>query len=94
MLVILKRSADGSLDYSACTLFKLLTSTGFAPSQKKTSPTALGSISKYIWRIMLVMLDGIGHFDCDSLDGLVVSLHLPFQLPKPNGDVSLCPGKS
>ena len=43
---------------------------------------------------MLVMLDGIGHFDCDSLDGLVVSLHLPFQLPKPNGDVSLCPGKS
>ena len=41
-----------------------------------------------------MMLVDIGHFDCDSLDGLVVSLHLPFQLPKANGDVSLCPGKS
>ena len=41
-----------------------------------------------------MMLGDMGQFDCDCLDGLVVSLHLPFQLPKPKGDVSLCPGKS
>ena len=29
--------------------------------------------------------------DSDCLDDLVVSLHLPFQIPKPNGYASLCP---
>ena len=92
ILAILKRTATAAIPVlSLRTTLKLLTSTGIAPFETKTSPTALGSISKDIWRIML---DNMRQFDCDCLDGLVVSRHLLFQLPKPNGYASFCPGKS
>ena len=51
------------------------------PSKRKHLPLLLVQFQKTIWRIILMMLDDMGQFDCDCLDGLVVSLHLLFQLP-------------